>query len=190
MKVGQVEEITPIVKGDEGYVNVKFVITDPSVQIPRASLFSIQQSGLIGELFLEITPPKTHVIYIPMLDRHLLHKNDPVQMKLSDEYHEVGKIKSVDVVAKESIPYNYKNNIKTPYAYRVSYFINLPGLVLPEFLKGSSVKEGNAYQLRLVPLDEMPLVYPNQDSPYTIIEPLLLRCLCKIRKIYMLCEVI
>ena len=114
LKVGQVEEITPIVKGDEGYVNVKFVITDPSVQIPRASLFSIQQSGLIGELFLEITPPKTHVIYIPMLDRHLLHKNDPVQMKLSDQYHEVGKIKSVDVVVKESIPYNYKNNIKTP----------------------------------------------------------------------------
>ena len=41
LKVGQVEEITPIVKGDEGYVNVKFVITDPSVQIPRASLFSM-----------------------------------------------------------------------------------------------------------------------------------------------------
>ena len=148
------------------------VITDPSVQIPRASLFSIQQSGLIGELFLEITPPKTNVIYIPMLDRHLLHKNDPVQMKLSDKYYEVGKIKSVDVVAKDSIPYNYKNNIKTPYAYRITYFINLPGLILPDFLKGSSVKEGSAYQLRLVPLDEMPLVYPNQDSPYTIIEPL------------------
>ena len=172
LKVGHVEEITPIVKGEDGYVNVKFVITDPSVQIPRASLFSIQQSGLIGELFLEITPPKTNVIYIPMQDRHLLHKNDPVQMKLSDKYYEVGKIKSVEVVAKDSIPYNYKNNIKTPYAYRVSYFINLPGLVLPDFLKGSSVKEGSAYQLRLVPLDEMPLVYPNQDSPYTIIEPL------------------
>lgn len=172
LKVGQVEEITPIVKGDEGYVNVKFVILDPSVQIPRASLFSIQQSGLIGELFLEITPPKTHVIYIPMIDRHLLHKNDPVQMKLSGKYHEVGKIKSVDVVSKDSIPYSYKNNIKTPYAYRVSYFINLPGLILPEFLKGTSVKEGGAYELRLVPLDEMPLLYPNQDSPYTIIEPL------------------
>jgi ABC-type transporter Mla subunit MlaD len=172
LKVGQVEEIMPVVKGDEGYVKVKFVITDPSVQIPRASLFSIQQSGLIGELFLEITPPKTHVIYIPMQDRHLLHKNDPVQMKLSDKYYDVGKIKSVEVVAKESIPYNYKNNIKTPYAYRISYFINLPGLVLPDFLKGSSVKEGSSYNLRLVPLDEMPLVYPNQDSPYTIIEPL------------------
>ena len=172
LKVGQVEEIIPVVKGDEGYVKVKFVITDPSVQIPRASLFSIQQSGLIGELFLEITPPKTQVIYIPMQDRHLLHKNDPVQMKLSDKYYDVGKIKSVEVVAKESIPYNYKNNIKTPYAYRISYFINLPGLVLPDFLKGSSVKEGSSYNLRLVPLDEMPLVYPNQDSPYTIIEPL------------------
>lgn len=172
LKVGQVEEITPVVKGEDSYVNVKFVITDPSVQIPRASLFSIQQSGLIGELFLEVTPPKTNVIYIPMLDRHLLHKNDSVQMKLSDKYHEVGKIKSVDVIGRDSLPYNYKNNIKTPYAYKVSYFINLPGLVLPEFLKGLSVKDGSSYQLRLVPLDEMPIAFPSQDSPYTIIEPL------------------
>ena len=81
LKVGQVEEIIPMVKGEESYVNVKFVITDPNVKIPRASSFSIQQSGLIGELFLEITPPKTMVIYIPMKDRYLLHKNDPVQMK-------------------------------------------------------------------------------------------------------------
>ncbi len=172
LKVGQVEEIIPVVKGEDSYVNVKFVITDPSVQIPRASLFSIQQSGLIGELFLEVTPPKSNVIYIPMVDSHLLHKNDSVQMKLSDKYHEVGKIKSVDVVAKDSLPYNYKNNIKTPYAYKVTYFINLPGLLLPEFLKGVSVKDGSSYQLRLIPLDEMPIAFPTQDSPYTIIEPL------------------
>ena len=172
LKVGQVEEIIPIVKGEESYVNVKFVITDPNVKIPRASSFSIQQSGLIGELFLEITPPKTMVIYIPMKDRYLLHKNDPVQMKLSDKYYDVGLIKSVDVVSKDSLPYNYKGNIKTPYAYKVSYFINLPGLILPDFLTGSAVSDGESHKLRLVPLDEMPLAYPKQNSPYTIIEPI------------------
>ena len=76
LKVGQVEEITPVVDGENSFVNVKFVITDPNVQIPRASSFSIQQSGLIGELFLEITPPKTKTIYIPMVNRDLIYKND------------------------------------------------------------------------------------------------------------------
>ena len=172
LKVGQVEEITPIVKGEDSFVNVKFVITDPSVQIPRASSFSIQQSGLIGELFLEITPPKTLTIYIPMKDSHLLYKNDPVQMKLSEKYYDVGSIKSVEVVSRDSLPYNYKDNIKTRSAYKVEYFINLPGLVLPEFMKGSAIVEGSAHKLRLVPLDEMPIDYPRQNSPYTIIEPM------------------
>lgn len=172
LKVGQVEEITPVVKGEDSFVNVKFVITDPSVQIPRASSFSIQQSGLIGELFLEITPPKTLTIYIPMKDSHLLYKNDPVQMKLSEKYYDVGLIKSVEVVSRDSLPYNYKDNIKTRSAYKVEYFINLPGLVLPEFMKGYAIVEGSAHKLRLVPLDEMPLDYPRQNSPYTIIEPM------------------
>ncbi len=172
LKVGQVEEITPIVDGEDSFVKVKFVITDPSVQIPRASSFSIQQSGLIGELFLEITPPKTRTIYIPMVNRNLLFKNDAVQMKLSDKYYDVGLVKGVDVVARDSIPYNYKNNIRTAYAYKVDYFINLPGLVLPEFLRGSAVTYDNSHKLRLVSLDDMPLQYPKQDSPYTIIEPM------------------
>lgn len=172
LKVGQVEEITPIVDGEDSFVKVKFVITDPSVQIPRASSFSIQQSGLIGELFLEITPPKTRTIYIPMVNRNLLFKNDAVQMKLSDKYYDVGLVKGVDVVARDSIPYNYKNNIRTAYAYKVDYFINLPGLILPEFLRGSAVTYDNSHKLRLVSLDDMPLQYPKQDTPYTIIEPM------------------
>ncbi len=172
LKVGQVEEITPVANGEDSYVKVKFVITDPTVQIPRASSFSIQQSGLIGELFLEITPPKTRTIFIPMEDRHLLYKNDPVQMKLSDKFYDVGIIKSVDVISRDSVPFNFKSNIKTAYAYKVDFFINLPGLILPEFVRGKAITENKEHKLRLTPLDEMPIAYPRQDSPYTIIEPM------------------
>ena len=172
LKVGQVEEITPVVKDENSYVKVKFVITNPGVSIPKASSFSIQQSGIIGELFLEITPPKTKTIYIPMSKRDLLFKNDKVQMKLSGEYYDVGVIKSVDVIPKDSVPYNYKNNIPTAYAYKIDYFINMPGLVPPEFLRGSAQKDKNTYKLRLVALDATPLLYPKQDSPYTILEPM------------------
>ena len=173
LKVGQVEEITPIVKGANSFVKVKFVITNPAVQIPRASSFSIQQGGIIGELFLEITPPKTKTIYIPMRDKNLLYKNDAVQMKLSGKYHDVGLVKNVDVIPRDSVPFNFKNTINTSYAYKVDYFINLPGLVLPEFLRGSAVAyDNNVHKLRLVALDETPLLYPKQDSPYTILEPM------------------
>ena len=172
LKVGQVEEITPVVGEDGSYVKVKFVITEPNVKIPRASSFSIQQGGIIGELFLEITPPKTKTIYIPMLNRNLLFKNDPIEMKLSEKYHDVGLIKSVEVISRESVPYNYKGSINTSYAYKVDYVINLPGLILPEFLKGSAVTMASKHKLRLVPLDDTPLEYPKQKSPYTIVEPM------------------
>lgn len=172
LKVGQVEEITPIVRDENSFVKVRFVITNPDVNIPKASSFSIQQTGIIGELFLEITPPKTRTIYIPMLKKDLLYKNDKVQMKLSGKYYDVGVIKGVDVIPRDSLPYNYKNNISTSYAYKVDYYINLPGLILPEFMRGSAVKYEGASKLRLVPLDETPLQYPKQTSPYTIIEPM------------------
>lgn len=172
LKVGQVEDITPVVKDEKSCVKVKFVITNPSVDIPKASSFSIQQTGIIGELFLEITPPKTRTIYIPMVKKDLLYKNDKVQMKLSGKYYDVGVIKSVDVLPKDSLPYNYKNNITTNYAYKIDYYINLPGLILPDFLRGSAEKDGNVNKLRLVALDDTPLQYPKQTSPYTIIEPM------------------
>ena len=173
LKVGQVEEITPVVKNEESFVKVKFVITDSNVTIPKASAFSIQQTGIIGELFLEITPPKTLTIYVPMTDIDLLQKNDPVEMKLSDEYHNVGLVKSVDVVSQASLPYNYKDKIKTPYAYKINYFINLPGLILPDFVVGQTIKnKDGVHKLRIAPLDGAPMAMPKQNSPYTIVEPM------------------
>ena len=84
LRVGQVEEITPVINGENSYVKVKFVITEPNVEIPKASIFSIQQSGLIGELFLEITPPKTRTVFIPMVNKDILYKinNGKIRTKI------------------------------------------------------------------------------------------------------------
>ena len=172
LRVGQVEEITPVINGENSYVKVKFVITEPNIKIPKASIFSIQQTGLIGELFLEITPPKTRTVYIPMVNKNILYKDDPVQMMLDDKYYDVGQIKNIEVVSKAVVPYNLKDNIKTNYAYKVDYIINLPGLIVPEFLKGKAIKTGNTYKLRISTLDDVTLPYPKQTSPYTIIEPM------------------
>jgi len=172
LKVGQVEEVTPVIKGENSYVKVRFVITDQNVEIPKASKFSIQQSGIIGELFLEITPPRIKTLYLPVVSRDILYTDDPVQMKLDDTYYDVGKIKQIEVISKDAVPYNSKDYIKTNYAYKVDYIVNLPGLVLPEFMKGKAVVEGGVSKLRISTLDDIVPPYPEQLSPYTIIEPM------------------
>ncbi len=172
LRVGQVEEVIPVIDGEDSYVKVKFVITEPNVDIPKASMFSIQQSGLIGELFLEITPPKTRTVFIPMVNKDILYKDDAVEMKLDQKYYDVGKIKNIEVVSKDVIPYSIKDKIKTNYAYKIDYVINLPGLILPEFLKGKVIKDKGENKLLISTLDDITLPYPQQTSPYTIIEPM------------------
>ncbi len=173
LKVGQVEEITPVITQDNNYVKVRFVITEPDIEIPKASMFSIQQSGLIGELFLEITPPKTRTLYIPMVNKDILYKDDSVEMKLDDKYYDVGKIKNIEVISTEAVPYTSRDKIKTNYAYKIDYVVDLPGLILPEFVKGKAVRdnEGNK-KLQISTLDDTVMPFPKQTSPYTIIEPM------------------
>ena len=90
MRVGQVEEIKPVINGESSYVLLKFVITDPNIKIPKASMLSIQQSGLIGEQFLEITPPKVKSVYVPVYSREGLYNGAEVELKMDDKYYNVG----------------------------------------------------------------------------------------------------
>lgn len=173
LRVGQVEEIIPVISGDNDYVKVKFVITEPDIDIPTASVFSIQQSGLIGELFLEITPPKIKTLYIPMNNKDILYKDDLVQMKLGDDFHDVGIIKNIETVSTEAIPPADREKLKSKYAYKIDYIVNLPGLILPEFVKGKTVNGSDGTKkLRISTLDDTVLPFPQQDSKYTIVEPM------------------
>lgn len=172
LKVGQVEEIKPVIENENSHVDVKFVITEPGIEIPQASVFSIQQSGLIGELFLEITPPRTRTIYIPVENKNVLYKDDTVQMQLDDKIYDVGKIKDIEIISREVLPYNVKDVIKTNNAYKIDYIVNLPGLILPEFLKGKAISTNGKKTLLISTIDDVILPYPTQTSPYTVIEPM------------------
>lgn len=168
LRVGQVEEIVPVVDGEKSYVKIKFVITAPNIKIPKASAISIQQSGIIGEQFLEITPPRTRVVYIPANNKSLLYKDDIVEMKLDNKMYDVGYVKDARIMSTKLIPMPDRGRIKTDYAYKIDYVVNLPGLRLPEFIKGEIAGK----KLRITPLDNVLIPYPKQDSPYTILEPM------------------
>lgn len=171
LRVGQVEEVTPVVEGESSHVKLKFVITNPNVKIPRASMLSIQQSGLIGEQFLEITPPKLKAVYLSD-NTHMLEKGAKVQVKLDDKYYDVGVVKRTQILSRVVIPKNLQEVITSNYAYKYDYIVTLPGLILPSFMVGQSVYDNGEYKLRIKPLDNSPIPYPHQTSPYTIIEPM------------------
>lgn len=171
LRVGQVEEIKPVVTGDSSYIKLKFVITEKNIKIPRASMISIQQSGLIGEQFLEITPPKLKSVYIPD-SKTALSKGAKIQLKLDDKYYDVGIVKRTQILSRSVIPLNIQPRINTLYAYKYDYIIDLPGLILPEFMEGEIVNDKGEMKLRIRPLDNMPIPYPIQNSPYTILEPM------------------
>lgn len=171
LRVGQVEEVVPVVDGETSYVKLKFVITNPNVTIPRASMLSIQQSGLIGEQFLEITPPKLKPVYLPA-NKEILQKGTIVQIKLDDKYYDVGFVKKSQILSKVVVPKNLQEPISTQYAYRYDYIIDLPGLILPEFMVGEVIYDKGVRKLRIHPLDNAAIPYPNQTSPFTIVEPM------------------
>ncbi len=171
LRVGQVEEIKPVVTGDSSYIKLKFVITEKNIKIPRASMISIQQSGLIGEQFLEITPPKMKSVYIPDT-RMALKKGAKIEIKLDDKYYDVGIVKRAQILSRSVLPLNVQPRINTLYAYKYDYIIDLPGLILPEFMEGEIVNDNGEMKLRIRPLDNTPIPYPIQNSPYTILEPM------------------
>ena len=176
VRIGQVEDIKAQINAAESYVDVKFVITEPNLEIPRASEISIQQSGIIGEQFLEITPPRERVIYLPEGNKSMiLHADDKVQMELDNKYYDVGVIKKIEIVETNMLPIIIKDNIKTKNAYKIKYIIDLPGLITPDLIEGKVVQENNDKKLRLSPKDNVEVPYPTTTSPYTVIEPMRLK---------------
>lgn len=173
LRIGQVEEIIPVINGENNYVKLKFVITEPGISIPKASVFSIQQSGLIGEQFLEITPPKIRTTYVSVAnDANLLYKNDPVQIKLDKEYYEVGKVKDIQILSTQLVPPLMREKICSKYAYKIDYVLNLPGLILPDYMLGKIITDKTGTNLQISMLDGTTLPYPHQSSLYTVIEPM------------------
>ena len=172
LRVGQVEEITPVIKDESSFVKLKFVITEQGIKIPKASVLSIQQSGLIGEQFLEITPPKVRSVYIPVTNQQLITAGSDVEIMLDEKYYNVGKVKKSQILVTQAVPEVIRSSIQTQHAYKIDYYINLPGLILPEFMRGQIIVENGEKKLRIVPLDNTPLPYPHQDSPYTVVEPM------------------
>lgn len=170
-RVGQVEELVPVFDGKDNFVEVKIIITNPSIKIPPASLISIQQSGIIGEKFVEITPPQVKTAYIAKFDNSppKITKGKKVMVFLDNNYKDVGTVTDVTVVDIRSLAKHHQKEFKTPFAYQVSYLITKTGVILPDDIQADI---NNDNDLILTPLDSEIIQYYTANANYTVIEPL------------------
>ena len=170
LRIGQVEEITPVINGKDSYIKLRFVITEKDVEIPPASRISIQQSGLIGEQFLEITPPEIQTVFVETLkSTTTIEKGQEIFMELSGNLHKIGNVDECVVLPTSQIPFDLKNKIKTKYTLRIKYTITMPGLILDNDGIGAKIANN---QLIFYTLDGEKLYLPDQSLKYTVIEPM------------------
>jgi hypothetical protein len=172
VRIGQVESLTPKITPDDSYVELKFVITEPNIKIPNASTISIQQSGIIGEQFLEITPPEEQFIYVPVENKRTVFVGDKVQAVLSKELCDIGVVKSTELIEKDLLPKSITKNFTSKFVVKIGYIIDMPGLELPALLQGEIKLDKGKEVLRLKPVKNISLKKPETDLPYTIVEPL------------------
>ena len=170
LRIGQVEEITPIIDGKDSYIKLRFVVTEKDVEIPPASRISIQQSGLIGEQFLEITPPEIQTVFVETIkNTTAIEKGQEIFMELSGNLHKIGNVDECVVLPTSQIPFDLKNKIKTKYTLRIKYTITMPGLILDNDEIGAKVVNND---LIFYMLDGEKLYAPDQSLKYTVIEPM------------------
>ncbi|MDD3420140.1 MAG: MlaD family protein [Candidatus Gastranaerophilales bacterium] len=151
-RIGQVESLTPVFDSKQNYVSIKAVITQAGIKIPKASLISIQQSGIIGEKFVEITPPQVKMAYIPKIDNSSpkINTHKRVRVFLDGDYEDIGKVVSVKVIDVRALAKLHQKEFSTPYAYEIAYMITKTGILIPDEV---SAKISESNDLVLLPLN-------------------------------------
>lgn len=170
LRIGQIEEIIPVVDGKDSHVKIRFVITEKGVKIPHASTISIQQSGLIGEQFLEVMPPKVQNLYMETSNETTSIKPEKeIYMSLSENLVKIGKVEEANIIPLKAAPMEYRTQFKTKNALKLSYTIDLPGLILDnDNLSAKLVQNKLIFETK----NGVKLEVPTTDSPYTVIEPM------------------
>ena len=175
IRVGQIDEIIPVIDPSSSFVRVRFVITEPSVSIPNASTISIQQSGIIGEKFIEITPPQIQNLFLPVNKgvSTVLEDGSPISILLGEKYINVGLVKKAQVMLTRNIPQQV--DINTPYCYKIDYILTRPGVIVSENSVGRIHRSGKKHEVVAMPSVDFYLTSLNSDDKYTVIEPMRLK---------------
>ncbi|MCQ2957421.1 MAG: MlaD family protein [Candidatus Gastranaerophilales bacterium] len=181
LRVGQIETITPVITQEDSYVNVKFVITEPGIKIPDGSEISIQQSGIIGEKFIEITPPNVNYVYLPLKTDKTpigIKEGDKVEVfTFNDEYEnysKVGEIKTTETVDRMSLPLELREQYSSAYVAKIGFVLNVANIELPQVYE-PRIETVNSIPVLRLNTKSSKVYYVASNFPYTIKEPTRIR---------------
>ncbi|MBE7706672.1 MAG: MCE family protein [Cyanobacteria bacterium SIG30] len=170
LRVGQIEEITPVIDGINSRVVLRLVITEKGVEVPPLSTISIQQSGLIGEQFIEITPPRIQTLYLDNEGRTKnIRKEDKIYMEFENEIKPIAKVVKVEKVPMSTLPLRYRSLIKTEDVFKLSYVMTKSDIILDNSNLEIDFK-GTKLLFKTKNGDK--ITYPKEDNKYTIVEPI------------------
>jgi len=170
IRVGFVNAVAPVITANKEYkVHINFTLTEPNINVPKGSVISLEQSGIIGEKFLEIMPPKP--VESKLVFRQAMSAIDtglPVYVSFKQGLTRVGEV--TDVVVTE-IP---KITRPTPdFEYKVRYVTHLPGYLPPNSVDLVYKKDSSGAPFLLI--DDTAARWsavPSKDLYFSLEEPL------------------
>ncbi len=174
IRVGFVDQVEPVVTDKKRYrVRVLFTVTEEGVKVPKGSLVSLEQSGLIGEKFIEITPPRARRFEIttPVSDP-VINTGTRIMVAFRDGLVQVGKVLHVNSEEDLSV------TGKKIFHHRISYTIDRPGYLPPDQTQFQVIsKDPNAGSPYLVLLDPESVLEPAPppEAYFTVENPLRLK---------------
>lgn len=168
IRVGFIEEIKPEKRNGEYGVWVRFRLNkDLPVSVPKGSLLSIEQSGLIGEQFLEITPPQLREVTLTTFKEpaKAVQSGIPVKFLYEQGYVRVGTVENVEQTKDGNL-----------VRHRLFYRVTLPGALMPQDpLFELTLDKSNQYYLRILPKEPYLAQAPSKQLEFTVEEPMRLK---------------
>jgi len=173
VRVGFVDAVDPIVlHGSQYRVRVRFSISEPDVKIPRGSSISLEQSGIIGEKFVEITPPrpKAYDLVIPTAEP-LVQSGLPIMVAFREGLVDAGRVVNVSESTVSKV-----FSTTPDHLYHLRYLLNLPGYMPPAKVEFQFVKNqaGQPY-LVLEDSESVWMHRPSATTFFTLQEPMRLK---------------
>ena len=166
IRVGYIDKLAPVVKmvdkKKKYLVAVTFTISESGIDIPRGCILTVEQVGLIGEKFIEITPPRSHFSYVLLNDRDdLISPGLPIKVAFKDDIVAVGTL--TQAVMTKSL---------AGYQYNIEYRLDRAGYVPPDKPHFHVVHDANAPYLLLMDSRASAMLTPSPNARFTIDDPI------------------
>lgn len=175
IRIGFVEAVAPAYsKEQQRYlVEVKFRITTPDVSLPPATQISVEQSGLISEKLLELTPPELNeaVVSLPAPLNEPVNRI-PVRLKTQQGWLDVATLAEQTPLPKLAPNAFVKQRHVQPL--KLTFRLKRAGVLLPEF-PAYSFHDSALWVTSTDPTWHPPKVQAVASSPFTVVKPIRLK---------------